>query len=241
MTQNSNHNINIWLTQITDQFRTAVSVDCVIFGYDDNSLKILLSRCDMPPYEHEMSLLGDIVHPDETTDEAALRVLQSKTGFNDVFMDQVQVFSHLNRHPLARVITVAYYSLIKIDDEHLAHLNEDNYIQWVDVSSIQSMAFDHLSIMKTCLEKLRKEIRKEPIGFNLLPQKFSLHELQTMYEVVLGITLDKRNFRRKLKTYGFLKDVNATQTDVSHRPAKLYTFDGDSYNQHKKKGFLFDL
>lgn len=241
MSTNYNQNINIWLTQITEQFRTAVSVDCVIFGYDDNSLKVLLSRCDMPPYEHELSLLGDIVHPNETTDDAALRVLRAKTGLNDVFMDQVQVFSNLNRHPLARVITVAYYSLIKIDDNHLAHLSQDDYIQWVDVSDIKSLAFDHLEIMVTCLEKLRKEIRKQPIGFNLLPQKFSLHELQTLYEVVLDIQLDKRNFRRKLKNYGFLKDIGKTQEEVSHRPAKLYSFDEEAYKQQKKKGFLFDI
>jgi 8-oxo-dGTP diphosphatase len=241
MAINSNQNINIWLTQITEQFRTAVSVDCVIFGYDEKSLKILLSRCDMPPYEHELSLLGDIVHPNETTDEAALRVLRAKTGLNDVFMDQVQVFSDLNRHPLARVITVAYYSLVKIDDNHLAHLSQDDYIQWVDVAKIKSLAFDHLKIMNTCLEKLRKEIRKQPIGFNLLPQKFSLHELQTLYEVVLDIQLDKRNFRRKLKNYGFLKDIGKIQEEVSHRPAKLYTFDEEAYKLQKKKGFLFDI
>ncbi len=241
MIQNSNQNINTWLTQITDQFSTAVSVDCVIFGYDDNSLKVLLSRCDMPPYENELSLLGDIVHPDETTDDAALRVLQSKTGFDDVFMDQVRVFSQLDRHPLARVITVAYYSLIKIDDKHRAHLSQDDFIQWVDVAEVRSLAFDHLDIMNQCLKKLRKEIRRQPIGFNLLPRKFSLHELQTLYEVVLDVQLDKRNFRRKLKNYGFLKDLGKTQQEVSHRPAKLYSFDEMAYEEEKKKGFLFDL
>jgi len=241
MTTSSVQNINTWLTQINNDFKTAISVDCVIFGYDDDALKILVSECDMPPYENEYSLLGDLVHPDETTDEAAKRVLISKTGFTDVFLDQVQVFSDQNRHPLGRVITVAYYSLIKIDDEHLNHLEKDANLQWKDVNKIKSMAFDHFNIMHTCLKKMQKQIREQPIGFNLLPQKFSLLQLQRLYEVILNIELDKRNFRRKLKGLGILRDIGEIQESVSHRPARLYTFDKTVYEKKKKSGFNFDL
>ncbi|MFZ1748818.1 MAG: NUDIX domain-containing protein [Saprospiraceae bacterium] len=241
MTSITDQNINTWLTQINNEFKAAVSVDCVIFGYDDDALKILVSKCDMPPFEDKLSLLGDIVQPHETTDEAAKRVLLTKTGFTDVFLEQVQVFSDLHRHPLSRVITIAYYSLIKIDDNHLAHLEKDAYLQWVNVNQIESLAFDHLNIMHTCLIRMRKQLREQPIGFNLLPEKFTLLQLQCLYEVILNITLDKRNFRRKLKALGILQDKGEIQESVSHRPARLYSFDKGLYDKKKKSGFNFDL
>ena len=224
MTTSSVQNINTWLTQINNDFKTAISVDCVIFGYDDDALKILVSECDMPPYENEYSL-----------------VLIAKTGFTDVFLDQVQVFSDQNRHPLGRVITVAYYSLIKIDDDHLTHLEKNANLQWKEVNEINSLAFDHFNIMHTCLRKMQKQIREQPIGFNLLPQKFSLLQLQRLYEVILNIELDKRNFRRKLKGLGILHDIGEIQESVSHRPARLYTFDKSVYEKKKNSGFNFDL
>ncbi len=241
MVSGSVQNINTWLNQIQTDFKAAVSVDCVIFGYDNDALKILLSRCDMPPYEHELSLLGDLVHPDETTDEAARRVLVSKTGFTDVYLDQVQVFSDIKRHPLGRVITVAYYSLIKIDENHLEHIGKSGPWEWKNVHEIQSLAFDHYNIMHTCLEKLKKQLREQPIGFNLLPVKFSLLQLQRLYEVILQVQLDKRNFRRKLKSLGILKELDEIETSVSHRPARLYTFDTKVYEKKKITGFAFDL
>ena len=207
MPASTRENINTWLSQINNDFKTAISVDCVIFGYDENALKILVSRCDMPPFEHELSLLGDLLHPNETTDEAAKRVLIAKTGFTDVFLEQVQVYSDLGRHPLGRVITVAYYSLIKIDDEHLVHLEKNQNLQWINVDDVSSLAFDHYNIMHSCLKKMQKQIRERPIGFNLLPEKFSLLQLQRLYEVILNIKLDKRNFRRKLTALGILKDL----------------------------------
>lgn len=241
MTSGAVQNINTWLTQINNDFKSAVSVDCVIFGYDEEALKILVSKCDMPPFEHEYSLLGDIVHPDETTDEAAKRVLIGKTGFTDVFLEQVQVFSDLNRHPLGRVITIAYFSLIKIDDDHLAHLEKNAQLQWMSVNEIKSLAFDHFNIMHTCLRKMQKQIREQPIGFNLLPKKFSLLQLQRLYEVILNIDMDKRNFRRKLKSLAILKDIGEIEESVSHRPARLYTFDENVYEKKKISGFNFDL
>ncbi|MBP6448361.1 MAG: NUDIX hydrolase [Saprospiraceae bacterium] len=241
MPPTSAQNINTWITQIHNDFKAAVSVDCVIFGYDDNSLKILVSRCDMPPFENEYSLLGDLVRPEENTDEAAKRVLMAKTGFDDVFLDQVHVFSNKGRHPLGRVITVAYYSLIKIDDDHLAHIQPNNFLRWIPVADVQSLAFDHLEIMSTCLKKLQKHLREQPVGFELLPQKFSLLQLQRLYEVILNIQMDKRNFRRKLKSLGILKDIGEIQEAVSHRPARLYTFDQNVYEKKKNAGFNFEL
>jgi 8-oxo-dGTP diphosphatase len=195
----------------------------------------------MPPFENEYSLLGDLVRPEENTDEAAKRVLMAKTGFDDVFLDQVHVFSNKGRHPLGRVITVAYYSLIKIDDDHLAHIQPNNFLRWIPVADVQSLAFDHLEIMSTCLKKLQKHLREQPVGFELLPQKFSLLQLQRLYEVILNIQMDKRNFRRKLKSLGILKDIGEIQEAVSHRPARLYTFDQNVYEKKKNAGFNFEL
>ncbi|MFN8339707.1 MAG: NUDIX domain-containing protein [Saprospiraceae bacterium] len=234
-------NINTWLSQINNDYKSAVSVDCVIFGYDDDALKVLVAKCDMPPFENEYSLLGDIVRPTETTDDAAKRVLVEKTGFTDVFLEQVQVFSDLHRHPLGRVITVAYFSLIKIDDDHLAHLEKDASLQWIAVKDIKTLAFDHYNIMDTCYRKMQKQIREQPIGFNLLPKKFSLLQLQRLYEVILNIELDKRNFRRKLSALDILKDLDEIEESVSHRPAKLYAFDESVYEKKKMTGFNFDL
>ncbi|HRO07930.1 MAG TPA: NUDIX hydrolase [Saprospiraceae bacterium] len=239
--QVSNHNINRWITEIHNDFKTAVSVDCVIFGYDENTLKVLVSACDMPPFEQKNSLLGDLVHPDETLEEAAFRVLESKTGFSDVFLEQVQVFGAIDRHPLGRVITIAYYALIKIDDAHLAHVVKDTKLQWMAVSELKSMAFDHYEIMHMCLRKMRRQIRVQPIGFNLLPEKFTLLQLQNLYEVVLGIPLDKRNFRRKLTHLGILTQLDEMESSVSHRPARLYSFDKDAYDEKIVHGFNFDL
>lgn len=241
MASGSVQNINTWLNQIQTDFKAAVSVDCVIFGYDNDALKVLVSRCDMPPYEHELSLLGDLVHPNETTDEAARRVLLSKTGFTDVFLEQVQVFSDIKRHPLGRVITVAYYSLIKIDENHLAHIETSGLCEWKNVDTLPTMAFDHYNIMHTCLNKLKVQLREQPIGFNLLPVKFSLLQLQRLYEVILNVQLDKRNFRRKLKSLGILKELDEIESSVSHRPARLYTFDKKVYEKKKITGFDFEL
>lgn len=241
MSSGSVQNINTWLTQIHNDFKSAVSVDCVIFGYDDDALKVLVSKCDMPPFEHEYSLLGDLVHPDETTDEAAKRVLMAKTGFTDVYLEQVQVFSDLNRHPLGRVITVAYFSLIKIDEDHLAHLEKNASLQWIPVKEISTLAFDHYDIMHMCHKKMQKQIREQPIGFNLLPKKFSLLQLQRLYEVILNIELDKRNFRRKLNALEILKDLGEIEESVSHRPARLYAFDESVYESKRNSGFNFEL
>ena len=234
-------NINTWLDQIHHEYKTAVSVDCVIFGYDHTALKVLLIPCDMPPFEHKFSLLGDLVHPYETTDEAADRVLRSRTGLDDIYLEQVMAFSELKRHPLGRVITISYYSLIKLDNDNLMQITRDHGLSWKDVKEIDELAFDHKNIMDICLERLQRNLREHPIGFKLLPSKFTLNQLQTLYEVVLGMEFDKRNFRRKLSQLQILKPTGEHQQDVSHRPAKLYYFDQTAFEEKIRNGFSFGL
>lgn len=243
MTSNNstNENINTWLSQINVEYKAAVSVDCVIFGYDENHLHVLLLKSDMPPFEGKYSLVGDLVMPHENLDESAQRVLFQRTGLKEVFLEQVKTFSDVDRHPLGRVITTAYYSLVKLNDDLFKIEVGNSNLKWKKVSKINDLAFDHNIILENCLMQLRHRLREKPIGFKLLPKKFSLKQLQNLYEKVLDIELDKRNFRRKLKALDLLVDLNENQSDVNHRPAKLYSFDHEKYENKRKKGFNFEL
>lgn len=237
----NSENINTWISELNSDAKAAISVDCVIFGYNEKELSVLQIECNMPPHVGKMSLIGDLVKSHETVDEAANRILEKITGLSDLYLEQVQTFSDPNRHPLGRVISVAYYSLIKTDKYELID-KEHKHLQWVPISSTEEMAFDHQQIMNLCYNRLKKRLRERPVGFSLLPKKFTLIQLQRLYEIILGIELDKRNFRRKLQATGLLKDLGEVQQDVSHRPAKLYTFDHERYAELKTNNVLkFDI
>lgn len=220
-------------TEVQSINKVALSVDCVIFGFDENKLKVLLIRSDLKNYEGQWSLLGDLVLPDEGLDEAAYRILKQRTGLSDVFLEQVHTFGEVNRHPASRVVTVAYCSLINIQHHKLNIL--DNELHWHDVDSISEMAFDHKKIFDTTYAQLQKRVREHPLGFSLLPNKFSLRELQNLYEAILNIKLDRRNFRKKFFSMDLLVDVGEIETDVPHRPGRLYRFDYQKYERSTKK------
>lgn len=203
-----------------DYFNIAISVDCVIFGYDNKELKVLLIKSDLQEFENKWSLLGDLIKPDEDLDSAPYRVLKQRTGLDDVFLEQVYTFGTLNRHPSGRVITTAYYALINIRDHQLRI--SDNEVHWHNVDDIKEMAFDHKSIFDKCLKQMRVQVEEHPIVFNLLSQKFSLRELQELYQAILGIKLDRRNFRKKISLKKWLEDLDQMEDDVPHRPGKLY-------------------
>ena len=203
-----------------DYFNIAVSVDCVIFGYADKALKVLLIKSDLEEFEGMYSLLGDLVRPDEDIDEASYRVLRERTDLADVYLEQVHTFGNLERHPSGRVITVAYYSLINTKNNKLQLTN--NELSWHEVNKLKKLAFDHKLILDTCLQRLREKVLEQPIVFNLLPEKFSLRELQDLYEAILGIELDRRNFRKRIILKDWLVDLNEMEEDVPHRPGKLY-------------------
>ena len=211
----------------------ALSVDCVIFGFDENKLKVLLMRSDLKKYQSKWSLLGDLVKPDEDLDASAYRILKERTGLDDVYLEQVHTFGKTNRHPGGRVVTVAYCSLINIQHHKLKIL--DNELHWHDVASVRELAFDHKRIFDISLEQLQKRVREHPLGFSLLPNKFSLRELQNLYEAILSIKLDRRNFRKKFFSMNILTDIEEIEQNVPHRPGKLYKFDHDKYEMKKKK------
>lgn len=213
--------------------KVPLTVDCVIFGFEANKLKVLLIQSDLAIYKNQYSLLGDFVRDNEELDSAAYRILKQRTGMNNVFLDQVKAFGNPTRHPGGRVITIAYCSLLNI--QHHALNIHDNALDWFDYAAVTEMAFDHKEITDACHAWLQKRIQEHPLGFNLLPVKFSLRELQNLYEAILGLRLDRRNFRKKFASMDLLIDTNEMEQDVSHRPGKLYQFNFEKYEKNKRK------
>lgn len=231
------------MSEVESFFKSAFSVDNVIFGFDGGELKILLIQRGAPPFQGMWALPGDLVYPNEDLDTAAQRVLEQLTGLKNVYLEQVKTFGAVNRHPLGRVITIAYYSLVKVSDFKLMPASFAQTAQWHSISKVGSLAFDHNEILDTCLRRLRRKVRVTPVGFELLPPKFTLTELQHLYESVLASPkgLDKRNFRKKILSMNLLVELTEMQEGVAHRPAKLYQFDRDKYDQFISEGFVFDI
>lgn len=221
--------------------KVALTVDCVIFGFEDNKLKVLLIRSDLEAYKGRWSLLGDIVSETEELDDAAYRILLERTGMTNVYLDQVYSFGTPDRHPGGRVVTVAYCSLLNIQHHELKIT--DNELHWHSLKTIKEkdMAFDHKIIIDRSYKWLQKRIQEHPLGFNLLPEKFSLRELQNLYEAILNVELDRRNFRKKFFSMEFLEDTGEFEEDVKHRPGKLYQFNFDKYEKNKKKWIGIDF
>lgn len=222
-------------------FKSAFTVDNVIFGFDEGDLKVLLIKRNEEPYINKWALPGYFVDPSEDLDQAANRVLRELTGITEVYLEQVHSFGDVNRHPMGRVITVAYFSLIKIQDYKLLPSSIAEEIKWHDIAKINELAFDHIDILAACIKRLQRRVRSRPVGFELLPPKFTLTELQHLYEAILSTQLDKRNFRKKILSMDLLVDLNITQEGVAHRPARLYKFDKDRYHQFLAEGFNFEI
>ncbi len=226
-------------SEVKNTNQIALSVDCVIFGFDENKLKVLLIRSDLKKFQSKWSLLGDLISENEELDASAYRILKQRTGLNDVYLEQVHTFGGLSRHPAGRVVTVAYCSLINIQHHQLNIF--DNELHWHDIDNVTDLAFDHQQIFDTCYKRLQKRIQEHPLGFNLLPKKFSLRELQNLYEAILDTKMDRRNFRKKFFAMDFLIDLGEIEKDVPHRPGKLYKFNYGKYEKKKKKWVGIDF
>jgi len=224
-------------------YKSAFTVDNVIFGFDESDLKVLLIKRGEEPFIDQWALPGYFVNENENLDSAAARVLEELTGLKKVYLEQVNTFGIIDRHPLGRVITVAYYSLIKIQDYKLTVRQESiaQEAQWFSIADLGDLAFDHNKIFDNCFTRLKLRVRQRPVGFELLPPKFTLTELQHLYEAILETNLDKRNFRKKIFSMNLLVDLNQLQEGVAHRPAKLYKFDQQKYEQFLAEGYIFDL
>ena len=222
--------------------RPALTVDCIVFGLDaELELKIMLIKRDISPFQGEWAIPGGFVRMDETLEQAALRELREETGIHDVFLEQLYTFGDLERDPRDRTITVSYYALINLVEQEIQAATDASEANWFRISEIPKLAFDHDRILQTAIARLRSKIRYEPIGFELLPQKFTLTQLQRLYETVLDRQLDKRNFRKKILSMDLLIDTNELEQGVSHRAAKLYRFDENKYLELKQNGFNFEI
>jgi len=221
--------------------RAALTVDCVVFGYDEGELKVLLIERGLEPFKGRWALPGGFVRVEETLDEAARRELVEETGLKDVFLEQLYTFGAVDRDPRERVVSVTHYALVKLSDHRAKAATDAANAQWFPASRLPKLAFDHADILGTALTRLQGKVRYQPIGFELLPQKFTLSQLQHLYEAVLETKLDKRNFRKKVLSFGLLVPLEETQMVGRHRPAQLFRFDQKRYEQLRKKGFNFEV
>lgn len=221
--------------------RPAVTVDCVVFGVDDEGLKLLLIQRDAPPFEGSWALPGGFVGMDESLDEAALRELQEETGVGRVFLEQLYTFGAVDRDPRGRVISVAYYALVRLSDHRIHAATDARDAAWFPVWDPPELAFDHDAILQVAVARLRAKVRYQPIGFELLPRKFTLSQLQHLYEIILERDLDRRNFRKKILGMDILEPLDEVEQDVAHRAARLYRFDKGAYRALEREGFSFEV
>ena len=219
-----------------------VAVDSIIFGFNENEheLKLLLLKRQFPPEKGKWSLMGGFVAPDENLDDAAHRIVSQLTGLDNVYMEQLFAFGDVNRDTGGRIISVAYFSLIKIND-HDSELVKKHGASWISLSEIPDLIFDHPEMVKRALRKLRIRARTQPIGFELLPDKFTIPQLQRLYEAIYQIPFDKRNFRRKLLVMGLLEKQNEKEKETSKKGAFYYQFNQEKYEELLEKGLNFDL
>jgi 8-oxo-dGTP diphosphatase len=221
--------------------RPALTVDCVVFGFDESELKVLLVERALEPFKGSWALPGGFVHMDETIDEAARRELAEEAGLKNVFLEQLYTFGAVDRDPRERIVSVAHYALVKLSDFKVRAAADAADARWFQISKVPKLAFDHAEILAAALERLKGKVHYQPIGFELLPPKFTLSQLQHLYETVLGAGLDKRNFRKKVLGFGLLIPLKETQMAGRHRPAQLFRFDAEKYEKLKKRGFHFEL
>jgi 8-oxo-dGTP diphosphatase len=221
--------------------RPALTVDCVIFGLDDSELKVLLIQRKLSPFKGHWALPGGFVKLDETLDEAARRELVEETGVEDLFLEQLYTFSAVKRDPRERVVSIAYFALVNLDEHPAKAASDAEEVDWFSAFDLPELAFDHAEIVSVAMTRLQGKLRYEPVGFELLPQKFTLGQLQQLYEKVLNQPLDKRNFRKKILKMNLLIDTKEKQQNVSHRAAQLYQFDENKYQSLKASGFNFEI
>lgn len=218
-----------------------ISVDCVIFGYEKSTLEVLLVKRAIRPYAGRWALPGGFIKKGERTEDAAKRVLEQMTGVADTYMEEIGIFDEIDRYPLWRVFTVGHVALISPEHYALHAGTDTREVKWFPLKEVPDLPFDHNKILAVALEKIRKRVRYQPIGFEILPEKFTLPQLQKLYEVVLDEKIDKRNFRKKILSMHLIRKLNEKDKNGVRRPANLYMFDEKKYEKLKQKGFVFEL
>ena len=224
-----------------DYARPALTTDCVVFGLDQDDLKILLIQRALPPFENEWALPGGFIQVGEDIDTCARRELEEETGLKNIFLEQLATIGTPDRDPREHVVTVAYYALVNLIEHPPTAATDARNAAWFAFDDLPPLAFDHQKILKLARERLRGKLRYQPIGFELLPKKFTLTQLQHLYELILQEPLDKRNFRKKVTKLGILAETNEVEQDVARRAARLYRFDRAQYQKLQKQGLNFEL
>lgn len=217
----------------------SVTTDCVIFGFDGTKLNVLLIERGIEPFKGRWAFPGGFLKMDETTEEGAKRELFEETGLKDAYIRQFHTFSTVDRDPRERVITIAYYALVRISEVQGG--DDAAQAQWFPLDHVPSLAFDHDLILRQALSELRKQIHFEPIGFELLPEKFTMTQLQRLYEAILDVRFDRRNFYNKMLKLGILTELDDKLTLANKKVAFLYKFNPESYKEMKEKGFRLEF
>ena len=217
----------------------AVTTDCVIFGFDGSELQVLLIERGIEPFKGKWAFPGGFLNMDETAGEGALRELKEETGLENAYIEQFNTYSDPGRDPRERVITIAHYALVRIQE--VKGGDDAAKAQWFPIDEVPQLAFDHDKILRDAMRKLRERIHFEPIGFELLPEKFTMRDLQILYESILGVKFDRRNFAKKMMHYELLNQLDETVRPTAKRDALLYSFNKENYELFKKKGFQLEF
>ena len=223
-----------------NQDKVLLAVDCIIFGFDNKDLKILLIKRNFEPEKGRWSLMGGFLNSDETLDDAAIRILNQLTGLNNIYMEQLRAYSALDRDPVERTVSVSYYALINII-EHTAEINERYSAKWFNVNEAPDLLFDHNVMVANAMLRLRYRASTKPIGFELLPEKFTMKQLQMLYEAILGEKLDKRNFINKINSLDILLKTEEKDMNSSRKGSFYFMFDELKYKSKVSDGFTFKL
>ena len=233
--------LNMHLNFYQKEDQVLLAVDCIIFGFDKKNLKILLVKRNFEPEKGKWSLIGGFLKKNEDLDEAAIRVLETLTGLNDIYLEQIHTYSKIDRDPGQRTISVAYYALIDVDSHRFDGIQIDS-AQWFDVKKAPELIFDHNEMVRKAKARLKRRALTKPIGFELLPEKFTMRQLQNLYESILDKKLDKRNFINKVNSLDILVKLDEKDMSVSRKGAYLYIFDKEKYEKKvEEDGFIFKL
>lgn len=224
----------------SDNTRFLVAVDCIIFGFDYRQLKLLLIKRNFQPQKGKWSLVGGFLDAEESLDQSALRILNNLTGLNDIYLEQLYTYGETKRDPGERVLSTSYYTLINAEDYHLP-INRESSAKWFPIERIPSLIFDHNIMVDKAMRRLRRKSLTQPIGFELLPEKFTIPQMQKLYEAIHQRDLDKRNFRKKILSMGLLKKLEEKQKSGSRKGAYFYRFDKEKYDDLVSRGFHFEI
>jgi 8-oxo-dGTP diphosphatase len=220
---------------------TNLSIDCVVFGFERSKLEVLLIQRAVSPCKGMWALPGGFIKHEECVTPAADRILKATTGVEGIYLEEVGIFDRLDRYPTWRVFSIGHFALVSPEQYPLVPGIDTSAAKWFELSELPELALDHREILEVALGKLRKRVRERPIGFELLPAKFTLPRLQTLYEVILGAPLDKRNFRKKIMRLGVVEQLKELDPERKRRAATLYRFDSEAYERLKEEGILFQV